>query len=258
MQCVAFRLKTGNWGAQKQTVKNLDPDHINDYFAGIATDQNYDRDRVIQGARQALNCPASHVTYSKYSIERILARISKTSPGNDKVPYWLFLDCSSELAGVVANIVNLSVGEGVIPAAWRTAVITPVPKCTPASSVADLRPIAFTPILSRIVERIIVKDHIFPAIPTTAISDQYGFKPTGSTTAAIVYIINSVSVMLETNNYVHCLTIDFSKLFDSVDHLAIIQKLKVLNISDNILHWEVSFLTDRNQFVHINEWWSFT
>ena len=130
--------KTGNWGAQKQNVTNLDPDHINDYFASIATDQNYNRDRVIQAARQAPNCPASHVTYSKYSIEHILARTSKTSPGNDKVPYWLFRDCSSELAGVVANIVNLFVGEGVAPAAWRTAVITPVPKCTPVNSVTDL------------------------------------------------------------------------------------------------------------------------
>ena len=117
-------------------------------------------------------------------------------------------------------------GEGVVPAAWRTAVITPVPKCTPVNSVAHLRTISVTPILSRIVERIIVKDHIFSAIPTTAISDQYGFKPTGSTTAAIVGITDSFSVMLETNKYVRYLTIDFSKAFDSVDHLTLIQKLK--------------------------------
>ena len=64
--------------------------------------------------------------------------------------------------------------------------------------------------------------------------------------------------MLETNKYVRCLTIDFSKAFDSVDHLTLIQKLKVLNSADNIIQWVMSFLTDRNQFVHINEKWSFT
>ena len=37
-----------------------------------------------------------------------------------------------------------------------------------------------------IVERLIVRDHIFPAIPTNEILDQYGFKPSGSTTAALV------------------------------------------------------------------------
>ena len=64
--------------------------------------------------------------------------------------------------------------------------------------------------------------------------------------------------MLETNKYVYCLTIDFSKAFDSVNHLTLIQKLKVLNIADNIIQRVVSFLTDRNQFVHIHERWSFT
>ena len=30
-----------------------------------------------------------------------------------------------------------------------------------------------------------------------------------------------------------------------------------LNIADNIIHWIVSFLTDRNQFVKVGERWSF-
>ena len=44
--------KTGNWGAQKQTVTKLDPDQVNDYFVGIATNSNYNRDSVIQAAQQ--------------------------------------------------------------------------------------------------------------------------------------------------------------------------------------------------------------
>ena len=59
--------------------------------------------------------------------------------------------------------------------------------------------------------------------------------------------------MLETNKYVRCLLIEFSKAFDSVAHLNVINKLKALNIADNIVHWVVSFLTDRNQFVKVGE-----
>ena len=59
----------------------------------------------------------------------------------------------------------MSVGRGVVPAAWRAAVITPVPKCTPVSGVSDLRQISVTPILSRMVERLVAKNHISPAIP---------------------------------------------------------------------------------------------
>ena len=71
----------------------------------------------------------------------------------------------------------MSVASGVVPSAWHTAVITLVPKCTPVNDVSDLRPISVTPILSRIVGRLIVRNHIFPAILTNEILDKYGFKP---------------------------------------------------------------------------------
>ena len=96
----------------------------------------------------------------------------------------------------------VSVASGVVPSAWLTAVITPVPKCTPVNEVSDLRPISVTPILSRIVERLIVKDHIFPAIPINEILDQYGFKPSGSSTAALVDLTHKIYNMLEDNRYV--------------------------------------------------------
>ena len=83
------------------------------------------------------------------------------------------------------------------------------------------------------------------AYTTAKLNDQFGFKPTGSTTAALVDITNTISIMLETNKYVRCLLIDFSKAFDSVDHLIILNKLKAFNIADNIIRWVASFLTDR-------------
>ena len=57
--------------------------------------------------------------------------------------------------------------------------------------------------------------------------------------------------MLEGNKYVRCLSIDFTKAFDSVDHLTLIVNLTNLNIADNIIQWVVAFLTDRNKFVKL-------
>ena len=75
---------------------------------------------------------------------------------------------------------------------------------TPVNEVSDLRPISATQILSRIVERLILRDHIFLAIPTNVILDQYGIKPSGSTTAALVDLTHNISIMLEDNKYVRC------------------------------------------------------
>ena len=38
--------------------------------------------------------------------------------------------------------------------------------------------------------------------------------------------------MLDTNNYVRCLMIDFSKAFDTVEHIVLVKKLHLLGVSD--------------------------
>ena len=95
----------------------------------ISTDSNYSRADVIQTALQPPRRPHNFVKYDK--IECILARIRRTSPGSDNIPYWVYRDCASELAEVVCCMINMSICLDVVPSAWHTAVNTPVPKCTP-------------------------------------------------------------------------------------------------------------------------------
>ena len=73
--------------------------------------------------------------------------------------------------------------------------------------------------------------------------DQYAFKPTGSCTAALVHFTHYASLMLESNHFVRCLMIDFSKAFDSVDHAILLSKLVRLSIAPALVldmfvsHW---------------------
>ena len=50
-----------------------------------------------------------------------------------------------------------------------------------------------------------VKHYLLPALRNVDITDQFAFRPTGSTTAALVYIMHHVTRLLETNDYVRCL-----------------------------------------------------
>ena len=74
-----------------------------------------------------------------------------------------------------------------------------------------MRHISVIPSLN-MVERLVFRDHISPAIPSVELYDQYGFKPTGSTNSALIYITNTVSIMLEDGKIVRCLLIFFIKL----------------------------------------------
>ena len=46
---------------------------------------------------------------------------------------------------------------------------------------------------------------------------------------------------------------DYSKAFDTVDPEVLINKLFKLNFSKPFLHWLVSYLTDREQYIQIND-----
>ena len=125
-------------------MSDIDLNQINDYFANIANDPSYNSENVIKAALQAPHRPANCNNYPSDRVRIMLARICRISPGNDNIPYWIYRDCSSELTEVVTRIVDMSVSRGVVLAAWCTAVITPVPKCTPVSGECDLRPISVT------------------------------------------------------------------------------------------------------------------
>ena len=108
------------------------------------------------------------------------------------------------------------------------------------------------PHLSRVAEKVIVHHWLYPAIPADNLVDQYAFKPTGSTTAALVYFSHQVTKMLEHNNYVRCLMIDFSKAFDTVDHIILLFKLVQLKLPGFVVNWICSFLSGRGQQCKVN------
>src|SRR5688572_6899576 len=90
-------------------------------------------------------------------------------------------------------------------------------KTNSPSQNADFRPIFILPVLSRIVEKQIVQRFIYPTLTQapleSLVSDQFAFRPTGSTSAAIISIIHHTQILLKTNEYVSIISLDFSKAF---------------------------------------------
>ena len=125
-----------------------------------------------------------------------------------------------------------------VPKQWKSASIIPIPKVPAPHSPADYRPISNTSMISRILERVVVRDFIYPALrnppSTLSFSDQFAFQPSASTTAALIHILETTTGLLETNPYVVVLALDFSKAFDSVRHATVLDKYSRLDIPDNI------------------------
>ena len=69
------------------------------------------------------------------------------------------------------------------------------------------------------------RDLIMSHIPPADLTDQFGFKPSGSTEAALINLTHNISVMLGDNKYVRYIMIDFTKAFDTVNHAILMKKL---------------------------------
>ena|SRR6218665_170773 len=118
-------------------------------------------------------------------------------------------------------LLTLSTHLSHLPLQWKTAVIHPVPKVPKPTSPVDW-PISVVAILSRIIEHFIVHSYFYPALQSTPlakdIKDQFAFRPMGSTTTAVIDLLQQTSTMLESNEYVLIISLDFSKAFDMVSH----------------------------------------
>jgi len=254
------QLEMGCWGSHNKNDGNVrngfgsyvsqrllsNPDLVNEFFAAISNTSAYN-DATVWSMRAKLEQYNSQIYVNGYELEPVLRKLKNTAPGGDDIPAWVYRNCSFELADVISDIFNCCFRTGTVPVSWLTAIVTPVPKVSHPASLSDFRPISVTPVLSRIAEKLIVKQWLRHSIPVDSTVDQYAFKPTGSTTCALVSLIHEIVHMLENNSYVRCIMVDFSKAFDTVDHVILIRNLQALNISNNIYNWIISFLTGRVQ-----------
>ena len=84
-------------------------------------------------------------------------------------------------------------------------------------------------------------------LPRDQLVDQFGFRATGSTTCALIDITHVVSQLSENNKYVRCLMIDFTKAFDTIDHLLLLKKVGAFGLPSLVVKRVVDFLTGRSR-----------
>ena len=78
-----------------------------------------------------------------------------------------------------------------------------------------------------------------------------------STTHALVYLLHSILAALESGqSSVRIFFADFRKGFDLVVYNIIIDELKRLDVHPSIVRWIYDFLTDREQCVKIDNYYS--
>ena len=234
----------GTSGGNRQPVSGITAQMLNEHYAATSTDANYQ-------PTQAKHTTATRdQLISEHYVFRQLDTLKPTATGLDGIPAWFLRVGAPIFAAPLARLFSQSLTVGTVPQQWKTAIITPVQKVPRPTKPCEFRPISVTPVLSRSLEKYVVRQYIYPALrdppPQLQFDDQYAFRPTGSTSAAIIAMLHTVRTMLSSSEYVHIFAFDFSKAFDTVRHATLMHKLAMMQIPDSIYNWVRDFFTDRH------------
>jgi len=213
-------------------------------------------DEFCEDHSDSLMAPPGELDYtiSPEDVFRKLERINiRKAPGPDCLPNWFLRDFAFALCDPLCAIFNSSIAEGVVPAIWKQANITAVPKTRPPRLIeSDLRPISLTPTLSKVFESLVGK-WILEVLNEKFDKKQYGALKGRSTTHALTDMLHTWHKALDEEQSVKIVFVDYAKAFDHVDHETIMSKLVDLGVPQVLIRWLHSFMSNRQQRVKIGE-----
>ncbi|XP_068506804.1 transmembrane protein 176 isoform X8 [Syngnathus scovelli] len=171
-------------------------------------------------------------------VLKTLRRVNpRKAPGPDNIPGRVFRECASQLAGVITDIFNTSLGQATVPACFKTASIIPVPKKPQITSFNDYRPVALTPVMMKCFERLL-KGHIVSRLPPLFDPFQFADRQNRSTQDAISSVLHlSLAHLEEKNTHVRMLFLDFSSAFNTIIPQRLVGKLEHLGFNTPLRNW---------------------
>ncbi len=121
--------------------------------------------------------------------------------------------------------------------------------------IVNYRPISNLPFLSKILEKV-VSSQLFYFLDKNGICEDFqsGFRPFHSTETALISVTNDLLLSSDRGCISLLVLLDLSAAFETIDHNILLNRLEnFVGFSGSALAWFKSYLSDRHQFVAVNE-----
>ena len=195
----------------------------------------------------------TNINITEEDVYNALTDLDTTkATGPDCIPPIVLSKCASVLFRPLHHLFSLTLKYGYLPADWKIHKVIPIFKSGDRTLVKNYRPISLLSNTSKVLERIIynkIINHISPQINP----GQFGFMQNRSTTQQLLLFLSNA---FNTRQQLDTVYLDISKAFDTVCHAKLLNKLSAFNISGNLWLWFKNYLTNRFQFVSINNEYS--
>jgi hypothetical protein len=236
-------------------------DAFNEYFAKIvgSIDNRGDKLTTISNTVPLVFEPNHSSTFklSSTSWDNVILVTKKLKNSKTEDIYGLSSYILKHIIDIIVvpltRLINRSIELGVYPDILKKSIIVPVYKNGDRNDPSNFRPIALTPIFSKVFEYVVI-EQLNSYLTNKKLIDkcQYGFRPGTDTIDAIEKVVGKIYDGFESKRITVASFIDLSKAFDSVSHPILLEKMLTLGIRDRELHLISSYLSNRSQVVKVN------
>ena len=201
--------------------------------------------------------PLSYFSFvSIEEVSRLIRCLPNKSSPLDLIPTSTFKRFSHFFAPIIFKLTNLSFSQAILPASFKTAqVFSSLKKGNLDPTISsNYRPISNLSTISKIIERLVhsrITSHVSSSPNFNPFQSAY--RKHHSTETTLLRITDSLRNICATGHATVLVSLDLSAAFDSLDHNILIDILdRHFNISDLALSWFRSYLSQRSQFVKID------
>ena len=187
-------------------------------------------------------------------ISDTINRLKDTySSGHDEFSSKFIKLSAPLLAPALEKIFNLAMSTGTYPDDLKIAKVIPIFKKGSTTSVNNYRPISILSTINKVFEKILYT-RLIKYIDKFQIlyKYQYGFRKQHSTEQSLIEFVDNIRSAIDQKSLTCGIFIDLSKAFDTVDHKILITKLEHYGIRGIELELFKSYLTNRKQYVQID------
>ena len=159
----------------------------------------------------------------------------------------------SSIATPLYHIFTKSFECGVIPSQLKIAKVVPIFKSGDKTNPSNYRPISLLPNFSKILEKL-MSNRLSSFLENNNLFSpkQFGFRKNHSTVHPLMHFINTLSKANNKKLYTIAIFCDLQKAFDTVDFSILLNKLENLGVRGMELEWFRNYLSNRKQFVSLN------
>ena len=121
-------------------------------------------------------------------------------------------------------------------------------------TVSNYRPISLLSFFSKITEKWMYK-RLFNFLEAHRIlyNLQFGFRASHSINHALISLTECIKNTLDNKHFGCGIFIDLQRAFDTVNHQILLKKLEYYGIRGTSLSWFSSYLSNRSQYVSVND-----